>query len=123
MKGFVFLFCLILAVTAERLWTLGRRMFWSARRLLVRIFLPAPAPTWGVAPGSPTKARLRALRLARLARSERVLAGNLGRYAKLVFRLGSPEFARQIAWDAYDHWKLARRARLLALRALQVEAR
>ncbi|HYE98592.1 MAG TPA: hypothetical protein VEJ18_06750, partial [Planctomycetota bacterium] len=105
MKGWLFYACLMLAVYAERLRTFGRRMFWSVRGLIATIFLPAPSPSWDEAGGRRAKTRLRALHLARLARSEKERAAFLGRQAKLVLRLGSPRFARQIAWDAFRRWK------------------
>lgn len=123
MKGWLFYACLMSAVQVERLRTLGRRVLWSARGLFAKILLPAPPPSWGQADGGPARARLRALHLARLARSERERAAFFGRQAKLVLRLGSPKFARRIAWEAFHRWKAARDTTVLALRALPVDAK
>lgn len=118
MKGWIFYVTLIVAVRAERLRTFGCRALRFARGLLARIFLPAPPQTGLGALGSPAAPRPAALHLARLVRSEKALAEDLGRQAKLVLRLGAPEFARRMAWDAYHVWKAKRRAAWRALPAL-----
>ena len=105
MRGWLFYACLMSAVLVENVRRTARRATWSVRGLFARIFLPAPVPSWEWTVGSPARVRLRALHLDRLARCEKELAGDLGRQAKLVLRLGSPKFARRIAWDAFHHWK------------------
>lgn len=118
MKGWLFFACLMLAVLAERLRTSGCRMLLALRGLLAKILLPAPSPSGIEVGGGRGRDRIRALHLARLARSEKERAAFLCRQAKLVGRLGSPTFAREIAWDAFRRWRAARETLVLALRAL-----
>lgn len=49
-------------------------------------------------------------RLARLARREMTLAGHFGDLSKELLRDGRAEDARRIAWGAFCHWRVARRA-------------